>query len=92
MFTIFTKKTNSSKYGKHTFDRYYKSWKNAKDEMDNEVNQWLGMGATIVWEIDRMNAEKGFYEYQTDLRLEKDGEVYECSFALVDGYFQDNND
>ena len=38
-------------------------------------------------QIDRMNRDKGFYEYEVRMTLEN-GET--ATHAIVDGYFEDN--
>ena len=90
MFTIYLKEVKSPKWAKSRFDRYYQSWDNAKAQMDKEVQEWLDDGAKLVRSIDRMNVAKGFYVYQKELeKVNASGEKLEATFALVDGYFQD---
>jgi hypothetical protein len=82
MFTILIKRV-----GNRRFDRYYKSWENAKNAMDNEeVEDFLNHGYKVKNKIDRMNKEKGFYEYEVTLTKENEEEV---RLALVDGFFMD---
>ena len=86
MFTILLKKVNGNAY-----QRYFKSFDSAKKVMDEEVSRWISEGAEPLMKIDRMNIEKGFYEYEANLKLIEDGKTYNVSFALLDGYFQDED-
>lgn len=82
MFTILIKRV-----GNRRFDRYYKNWENAQNAMEyEEVADFLNSGYMIKNRIDRMNKEKGFYEYEVTLTKENEEEV---SLALVDGFFMD---
>lgn len=82
MFTILIKRV-----GNRRFDRYYKNWENAQNAMEyEEVADFLNSGYIIKNRIDRMNNEKGFYEYEVTLTKENEEEV---SLALIDGYFMD---
>ncbi len=82
MFTILVKRV-----GNRRFDRYYKNWENAEKAMEyEEVADFLNSGYMIKNRIDRMNNEKGFYEYEVTLTKENEEEV---SLALIDGYFMD---
>ena len=90
MFSIYSKRVKSPKYGEGTpFDRYFHKWENAQKEMDEEVDEWLKEGAKIVRSWDEMNVAKGFYVYQKNLIWETEEGTYEGTFAVVDGYFQD---
>ena len=88
MFAIYRKTV-----GGRVHDRYFKDHDKAKAELNREVD------AVVAWAkeqmdydlkvetIDRMNVEKGFYEYEmrwTNMM----GET--VSHAIVDGYFEDN--
>jgi hypothetical protein len=81
MFTIYCKNVGGRK-----FDRYFRSWENAKALLTEELNDVLNHGWEITRKRDRMNASKGFYEFQYDL-VTPDGE--EATFSLVDAYFND---
>jgi hypothetical protein len=81
MFTIFRKRV-----GDIVFDRYYKKWGNAKDALEKEVADMLSVDCKITKRLDRMNHEKGFYEYEVCLKTYL-GE--DACLALIDGYFID---
>lgn len=89
MFTILLKKVESKEFGKIEYNRYFKSWSKAKEVMDEEVNNHINSGATIKRSLDRMNVAKGFYEYEKILKPREDETITEVSYALIDGYFQD---
>jgi hypothetical protein len=89
MFTILLKRVQSKEFGKIEFNRYFKSWSKAKKVMDEEVNNRINSGATIKRSLDRMNIEKGFYEYEVILKPRENEPITEVSYALIDGYFQD---
>ena len=81
MFTIYCKNVGGRK-----FDRYFRSWENAKNLLTQECNDLLKSGCTFVAKTDRMNSAKGFYEFQYDL-ITPDGE--EVTLSLIDGHFSD---
>lgn len=89
MFTILSKTSKSDEFGKNTFDRYYHSWDKAKEVLNKEVEELVKGGAKVVRSLDYFNAAKGFYVYQKDLKLKVKEFTMEFTFALVDGYFQD---
>ena len=89
MFTILLKRVQSKEFGKIEFNRYFKDWDNAREVMDEEVARWFNEGAKITTSLDRMNVAKGFYEYQKILKPREDEPITEVSYALIDGYFQD---
>ena len=89
MFTILLKKVESKEFGKIGYNRYFKSWSKAKEVMDEEVNNHINSGAIIKRSLDRMNVAKGFYEYEKILKPREDETITEVSYALIDGYFQD---
>ena len=89
MFTILLKRVQSKEFGKIEFNRYFKDWDNAREVMDEEVARWINEGAKITTSLDRMNVAKGFYEYQKILKPREDEPITEVSYALIDGYFQD---
>ena len=89
MFTILTKRSKSEDFGVSTFDRYYRSWDKAKKVLNEEVEELVRDGAKVVSSLDYFNAAKGFYVYQKNLVLEIKGFKMKFMFALIDGYFQD---
>lgn len=90
MLVVFSTTTNSKRYGRNNHNRYFKDWANAQKEMDKQVETLVKDGARIVRTLDRMNVDKGFYEYQKDLQFkEENGEVYEMSLSVYDAYFED---
>lgn len=89
MFTVLLKERFCEKYGRNVFDRYFKVYKNAKELMEKEVNELVEHGAKIVRSLDYFDHTKGFYVYQKDLSIEKDGNIIKITYALLDGFFQD---
>ena len=81
MFTIYCKNVGGRK-----FDRYFRSWENAKNLLMQECDDLLKSGCKFCMKIDGMNSAKGFYEFQYDL-ITPDGEG--VTLALIDGYFSD---
>lgn len=80
MFTIYVKKVDGIPY-----DRYFGSWENAKQAMDEEVKYVVERGGNVTRKIDQFISESGYYEYQTDVEYQG----REFVFALIDGYFED---
>ena len=67
--------------------RYFKTWDNAKAELQGRLKGLTKDGYAIVTrKIDRMNTEKGFYEYQYDLTT-TDG--MKIVMALIEHHFDD---
>lgn len=82
MFVTYTKSVGGRKH-----DRYFKSWENAKKELLADVNRMTTqLGWKLTGKLDRMNKDKGFYEFQYNL-ITDDGE--EVVMALVNSYFED---
>lgn len=81
MFTIYCKNV-----GGREFDRYFRSWENAKNLLMQEGQEMLNDGCRFCTKIDRMNSAKGFYEFQYEL-VTPDGE--EVTLSLIDGHFSD---
>lgn len=81
MFTIYMYSV-----GGRRFDRYFRSWDNAKTLLEEEKENLLKSGWTQKSHVDKMNLEKGFYIYEYAL-LTPEGE--EASLALIDGFFMD---
>lgn len=89
-FIILREVAYSDKYGRNPWDRYFRSWDNAKKVMDEEVQEYTKKsGFTLVRKLDRMNVEKGFYEYEATLEKEYDEGKTTLTFAIVGGYFCD---
>jgi hypothetical protein len=85
MFTVLLKN-----FGGRKSNRYFRKWEKAKAEMNKDVQDCCAsLGGKVIETIDRMNAEKGFYEYEKRAKF-PDGEV--CSWSLIDGYFEDENE
>lgn len=90
MFTILSKAVYSPTQERSTFERYFKSWDNAKEAMDDSVNYCISaINAVMTNQLDRFNADKGFYEYEKTLETEMNGETYKIVFALIEGHFED---
>jgi hypothetical protein len=82
MFVIYTKSVGGRKH-----DRYFKSWENAKKELLTDLKcmkEQLGWKQTR--KLDRMNEDKGFYEFEYNLITEEGEKVV---LALIDSYFED---
>ena len=82
MFVIYTKSVGGRKH-----DRYFKSWENAKKELLTDLKcmkEQLGWKQTR--KLDRMNEDKGFYEFEYNLMTEEGEKVV---LALIDSYFED---
>lgn len=82
MFVIYTKSVGGRKH-----DRYFKSWENAKKELLTDLKcmkEQLGWKQTR--KLDRMNEDKGFYEFEYNLITEESEKVV---LALIDSYFED---
>ena len=86
MFAIYRKRV-----GGRGDDRYFKNYQNARKAIAEDVKRTKELaeegGLDVKFEtIDRMNAEKGFWEYEvrfTNMQGER------VSLAIVDGYFED---
>jgi len=81
MFTIYSKNV-----GGRIFDRYFHLWKNAEKLLLEELEGLKKSGWKVTRKTDKMNLEKGFWEYQYDL-LTPNGE--DATLSLLDGYFAD---
>lgn len=85
MFAIYRKRV-----GGRGDDRYFMSYEKARTEIKADVERMRDIcGAKVTERIDRMNVEKGFWEYEVRMAL-PDGET--ASLAIVDGYFEDEPD
>ena len=77
MFAIYRKNV-----GGRITDRYFKNYDKAKEELKADVERMRDIcHAKITERIDRMNEDKGFYEYEVRMRVN--------TGAIVDGYFED---
>lgn len=82
MFAIYRKNV-----GGRGVDRYFKDYAAARRELHADVQRMReNCGGKVTERIDRMNVEKGFYEYEVRMTT---GEGEAASFAIVDGYFED---
>ena len=82
MFAIYRKTV-----GGRVHDRYFKSYNKAKKELKADVERMRNVcGGKITERIDRMNKDKGFYEYEVRMTL-ANGE--QASHAIIDGHFED---
>jgi len=82
MFAIYRKNV-----GGRILDRYFKDYDKAKAELKRDEERMRDVcGGKVAERIDRMNEDKGFYEYEVRMTL-NNGEA--CSLAIVDGYFED---
>ena len=70
-------------------DRYFKDYDKAKAELKRDVERMRDVcGGKVTDCIDRMNEDKGFWEYEVRMTT-SDGE--QASLAIIDGYFEDEN-
>lgn len=81
MFTIYRKIVGGRK-----FDRYFRSWDRAEEELEKERHDLLESGWKEISHRNRMNVEKGFYLYDYTLKTPK-GE--DAELTLLDGFFSD---
>lgn len=91
MFTIYRKVIISPDGGRDVHDTYYRSWENAKAQLDTDAETHKERG---YWKptrnVDRMNTRKGFYEYEKEFASKVDGKLI-MRLALIDGYFSDDD-
>jgi len=84
MFAIYRKNV-----GGRVHDRYFKDYDKAKAELKRDVERMRDVcGGKVTDCIDRMNEDKGFWEYEVRMTT-SDGE--QASLAIIDGYFEDEN-
>lgn len=85
MFTIYRKNVCG-----RVHDRYFKNYDKAKAKLKQDVQRMRDIcGGEVTECINRMNVEKGFYEYEVRMQLDNGEKV---SHALIDGYFEDEPD
>jgi len=85
MFAIYRKNV-----GGRVHDRYFKNYDAAKRELKADVERMRDVcGGKVTERIDRMNEDKGFYEYEVRMRVNTGTIVEQVSLAIVDGYFED---
>ena len=84
MFAILIKDVD----GRRSY-RYFKEWGNAERAMMHDIDCVKSI-TQIVHEkhINRMNADKGFYEREETL-LDLGGTRFH--YAIIDGYFEDDS-
>ena len=88
MFAIYRKRV-----GDRVHDRYFKDYDAAKRELKADVERMRDVcGGKVTERIDRMNEDKGFYEYEVRMRVNTGAICEQVSLAIVDGYFEDNPD
>lgn len=85
MFAIFRKTV-----GGRVHDRYFKNYDKAKAELKQDVERLRDTcHGKVTKRIDRMNEDKGFYEYEVRMTVDT-GET--ATLSIVDGYFEDEPD
>lgn len=88
MFAIYRKNV-----GGRILDRYFRDYDNAKTELKRDVESMCDVcGGKVTERIDRMNEDKGFYEYEVRMRVNTGTIVEQVSLAIIDGYFEDENE
>ena len=86
MFTILRKD-----FGGRVGDRYFKTWDAAKEAMHKDIEDCCkNLGGKVIGKTDRMNVAKGFYMYEQTADFPEQKE--KCTWALIDGYFEDEPD
>ena len=71
-------------------DRYFVSNQLARRELNADVERMCDVcHAQVTERIDRMNEDKGFWEYEVRMRVNTGTIVEQASLAIVDGYFED---
>ena len=82
MFAIYRKNV-----GGRITDRYFKNYDKAKAELKADVERMRDVcHAKVTERIDRMNVDKGLWEYEVRMEL-PDGE--KVTHAIVDEHFED---
>ncbi len=85
MFAIYRKNV-----GGRIHDRYFKRYDAAKLELKADVERMCDIcGGTVTECIDRMNKDKGFYEYEVRMTVNIGAICEQVSMAIVDGHFED---
>ncbi|MBP3212626.1 MAG: hypothetical protein J6M41_08710 [Prevotella sp.] len=82
MFAIYRKNV-----GGRILDRYFRDYDNARTELKRDVERMRDVcGGKVTERIDRMNEDKGFWEYEVRMTTSEGEQV---SLAIIDGYFED---
>lgn len=87
MFAIYRKNV-----GGRIHDRYFKSYEKAKEELLRDEERMCKLFAgevTMRKRVDRMNQDKGFYEFEVRMTVNTGTICEQASLAIVDGYFED---
>lgn len=73
--------------GGRTRHTYFQKFNNAKDALQTDVaNLTTHSNWRVIKKIDRMNVNKGFYEFEYVLRTDKNEIAKLC---IIDSFFQD---
>lgn len=82
MFAIYRKNV-----GGRILDRYFRDYDNARTKLKRDVERMRDVcGGKVTERIDRMNEDKGFWEYEVRMTTSEGEQV---SLAIIDGYFED---
>ena len=82
MFTILVKDVDGRRQ-----ERYFHEWANAERAMMHDIDVVKKLTPIVLEShVDRMNADKGFYEREETL-ISKGGSRFH--YSLIDGYFED---
>lgn len=87
MFYIYSTKNENIN---STFDRYFKSFNSAKECMLGEIESLkkvFGAAARCVRKTDRMNTQKGFYEFEQVWEIDTPKGKEVISYALIQAFF-----
>jgi hypothetical protein len=91
MFYIYSRVTDSQKWGRNSYDRYYKNVDNAKHKIDTEAKYFENNGFwKLTKKADYFDSSKGFYVYEyyfTSINSSTNGDT--LTLALINGYYQD---
>ena len=82
MFAIYRKNV-----GGRILDRFFRDYDNARAELKRDVERMRDVcGGKVTERIDRMNEDKGFWEYEVRMTTDEGEQV---SLSIIDGYFED---
>lgn len=85
MFAIYRKNI-----GGRIHDRYFRDYATAKMVLKQDVERMRDLcGAQVTERIDRMNEDKGFWEYEVRMIVDTGAICEQASLSIVDGYFED---
>ncbi len=81
MFAVYEKNIDGRIY-----ERYYKEWKNAEKQLQDDLKYLLSKGCKISSSKSSFNKEKGRYDFYYTL---VSGSGRKSTLMIADGFFQD---